>query len=110
MNEPTIENGKLIRRNESGTLTQVALIYSPGYGGGFSSWDTKYPGCIYCPELALGILNGGTNLHEIVERLFPGLYVDWESGLRVEWVELGKPYYLHEHDGSEWIVTDFPIA
>jgi hypothetical protein len=102
----TIE--KLIRDGK------VAVLVSHGFGAGWSSWQ---------PEEHVEFALHDRQLCEFTEAGdFEGFKARAEEvigefvyfgGLRnvcVEWVEQGKPFYVHEYDGSEHLVTDFRVA
>ena len=42
---------KLIRDNH------VAVIYSPGFGGGWSTWNFSHPDCVFDKEIAEQVLD-----------------------------------------------------
>ena len=35
----------------------IAVILHPDFGGGWYSWNTNYPQCLFSPEIALWILD-----------------------------------------------------
>lgn len=82
---------------------KVAVIISPGYGAGWSTWSSKYGEAkLFCKEMAECILSGDGNRDEIAKRLFPDCYNSTEQ-LKVVWVEIGDRFKVEEHDGSERI-------
>lgn len=89
----------------------VAVIYSPGFGSGWSTWNSDHAEwCRHAPELVAAVEAGD---YKTIERLAEERDA-WCSclrdPLRIAWVPEGSPYYIHEYDGSEHVVTDFLIA
>jgi len=93
-------------------IDKVGILYSPGFGAGWSTWGTS-PGMELDQELAHAVEAGDKGkIMEIVERNWPDEYHGGVDQLAVEWVEQGTPYYINEYDGSEEIVfsDDFKVA
>jgi hypothetical protein len=95
----------------------VAVLYSPGFGAGWFSWNT-------CDELLFH-----PKLVEIVEKRrqneiteewieenlgIEGVYCGGASDLCIKWVPQNTPFRIDEYDGSESVVlfneNDFIIA
>lgn len=81
---------------------QVAVIVSPGYGGGWSTWgDGNSP---FDPTVVEWIENGKPN---------PMPYEDaddyrFTGGLHqavVEWLPVGAWFYIEEYDGHENLIA-----
>ena len=58
---------------------KVAVIYSPGFGAGWYSWNTDYPDIIFDPQVVFWIENGKndsdiTDLESYLERTYPEGY------------------------------------
>jgi hypothetical protein len=82
----------------------VAVLYSPGYGAGFYSWNTDYPGLIFDPVIVNMIeLDNFDGFDEYVEKTYPDAYVS-SSSLAIEWVPVGTKFCIDEYDGSESVV------
>jgi len=86
---------------------QVAVLYSPGYGAGWSTWCSSGQNgeMLYCPELVEALLVGAPykELVEIATRLFPEAYLGGLEDLTIEWVTVGQAFKIREYDGSESI-------
>lgn len=91
---------------------KVAVIYSPGYGGGWY-YDHRIKELVFHPKLVELIEQD--RKEEITEELLAEiLNVDMEkvSGLRfyskkqleIEWVDEGSVFTIHEYDGYETVV------
>lgn len=101
--------GKLIRDGK------VAVIISPGFGAGFSSWNGELDGgdeLLFDQTIALAVESEDMPAaFKRAEEICPGGY--WGCGeLELDWVNEGEFFYLHEYDGSEWIVrqSDMKVA
>jgi hypothetical protein len=87
---------------------EVAVIYSPGYGAGWSSWDYGNDfgdAPVFDPELAQAILDGAgrERLETIAARKWDGLYQGGLRDVQVEWLAEGTVFVIREYDGSESI-------
>ena len=95
---------------------KVAVLYSPGYGAGWTTWNEEYPEMLFSPEIAEALDNKADyqTLEEISERLFPGAFLGGLEQLKIEWVEPGSQIRIDEYDGNEsvYILNDvqWPIA
>jgi hypothetical protein len=83
---------------------KVAVLYSPGFGAGWSTWadgDQKEALCmdarIVGPFLA-GDLAGAV---AAAKAMFPDLYTGGADNLKVAWIEKGKAFEVEEYDGRE---------
>lgn len=95
-----IRDGKLIRGDN------VAVLISPGFGAGWSTWahgnaDER----LYDPELVRLVLEGARpyQLENYCEKRWPGDYFGGLEQLVVRWIPIGTQFYVHEYDGSESI-------
>ena len=82
---------------------KIGIIYSPGYGAGWSSWG--------CPEMALDqeLAEAIENEEpfekwlEIAQRNWPDECYGGLADCVVEWVEEGTQFNISEYDGYESI-------
>jgi len=79
---------------------QVAIIYSPGFGAGWSTWG--------CPEMALdqelakAIETGGNHeVYRVASENWPDGYKGGLLDCVVRWVDKGTLFEIREYDGSE---------
>lgn len=83
---------------------KVAVLYSPGYGAGWYTWDVHIEG-LFHPELVEAVERraSSTEIKEIAERLFGDNYYGGADQLRIEWIPVGTQFRIEEYDGSESI-------
>lgn len=87
---------------------KVAVLISPGFGAGWSTWATAGHSAermALCPTMVEAIERGVTldELRVIAEAEFPGQYMGGLEDLRIEWVPEGSNIRVAEYDGSESI-------
>lgn len=83
---------------------KVAVLYSPGFGAGWFSWNESIPQCLYHP-LIVELVEQKRHA-EITEELCNTLfgesfYAGGSRDLRVVWLNPGTPFLIDEYDGSE---------
>lgn len=89
---------------------KVAVLYSPGFGAGWYTWNTGYPQAMFLPEIVE--LVEARRHDEITDELVKELlgcedfYAGGAGELRIEWLPVGTKFYIREYDGSESIETD----
>ena len=84
----------------------VAVLYSPGFGAGWSTWayGDNEERLIFCPRLVLAVLGeSGEERHQVVREEFPGQYHGGVDQLQVCWVPKGSRFEIDEYDGSELV-------
>lgn len=95
---------------------KVAVIYSPGYGAGWSTWFSgNAEAMVFSPRLALAILGeSGEDRNGVAKELFGGAYSGGLYQAKVHWVPSGQAFQIEEYDGSESIIyyspEDYMIA
>ena len=81
---------------------KVAVLYSPGFGAGWSTWNSDNPEVLFDPEIAQAVLDSNHVLAaEIAERKYPNCCVLGADDLVVEWLPVGTEFFIKEYDGSE---------
>ena len=88
---------KLIRGN------RVAVLYSPGFGAGWYSWNLEHPELLFDPGLADLVDTGAEDdkINAYVSLKWPDIYTGGAEDLRIEWVPIGTEFRIHEYDGAE---------
>jgi hypothetical protein len=80
----------------------VAVLYSPGYGAGWHSWNSEHEGLLFDREIVEAVLAGDVKRAvSIAEAKYPGIYTGGGDDLTIEWVPKGSRFEIHEYDGSE---------
>lgn len=82
---------------------KVAVVISPGFGAGWSTWNTAIrDALLFDPEIARAVLDGDrVKAASIAERKYPGGYFGGACDLTVEWLDKGTIFEVEEYDGSE---------
>lgn len=96
---------------------RVAVLYSPGYGAGWSTWagteireDILFdPGAVELVEQ-----EKWDELEVYITLKYPALYTGGLRDLQIEWIPQGEQFIVDEYDGNESIrrrdTTDWYIA
>jgi hypothetical protein len=93
--------------------SHVAVVHSPGYGAGWSTWNIEYnyKELIFDPGLVELVLAGKEHEEIVVYATlkWPGAYLGGLSELAVKWVPIGTKFHIREEDGNEMVVQDDDI-
>ena len=88
---------------------QVAVLYSPGFGAGWYSWNSNKE-LLFHPKLVEMVENN--KQEEITEELCKELLntndyicVLGAKDLQIKWLDEGTVFEIDEYDGSESIIT-----
>jgi hypothetical protein len=83
---------------------KVAVLYSPGFGAGWYTWNQEHPDCLFNPEIVEAVLAGKNELaQQIAEEKYEGFYGGGARDLEVEWMPSGTVFEIEEYDGKESI-------
>jgi hypothetical protein len=83
---------------------KVAVLYSPGFGAGWSTWNPDRPELLFDPAVVTFVENDQTaELNTYVTLKYPGLYTGGMESLAVAWLPVGTEFRIKEYDGSESI-------
>ena len=84
---------------------KVAVLYSPGFGAGWSTWNSKWADqLVFDKEIAEAILNDDRKLAmEIAAKKYPDAYLGGGDDLQIEWINKGEQFEITEYDGSEGV-------
>lgn len=84
---------------------KTAVLVSPGFGAGFSTWNKPEMAVDF--DLVEAFLSGDkTRFAYIVNEKYnedDSLYLGGMEDLMVEWVDEGKKFRIDEYDGNERI-------
>ena len=98
---------------------KVAVLYSPGYGAGWSTWEYEVgeqiifdPSIVYMVQEMNKARDDGQldlwdswvdNIKDYCKEQYPDMYTGGVEDLRVAWVPEGTYFRIDEYDGSESI-------
>ena len=81
---------------------RVAVLYSPGYGSGWYTWNQEFPELIFSPAIVkLVEQEKFDELETYMELKYPEVFKGGMMDLEIEWVPVGTEFRIHEYDGSE---------
>jgi hypothetical protein len=84
---------------------KVAVLYSPGFGAGWYSWETE-PALLFDPEIVAAVeADDQEAIHARAEQIKPGGYFGGADQLTIEWLPVGTIFRIDEYDGSESVYT-----
>jgi hypothetical protein len=87
---------------------KVAVLYSPGFGAGWSTWNTPLSELLFDSVIVDFVLNKPENwlqgIDAYCELVYPGAYTGGASDLEVMWIPAGSQFLVEEYDGSESVV------
>lgn len=83
---------------------KVAVLYSPGFGAGWYTWNFTFPECIFDPEIVEMVEKemNPEDIESFAERKYSeDFYAGGADDLRIMWLPEGTQFIIHEYDGSE---------
>lgn len=84
----------------------VAVLYSPGYGAGWFSWNTGRPEILFDPAIVeLVEQEKWDELQAFVTLKYPEIYAGGLRDLQIWWLKEGTQFQVNEYDGNEHIET-----
>lgn len=88
----------------------VAVLYSPGFGAGWSTWchdHAMVDEMLFDAQIADIVDRGGDDWQDQAEAIakvkYPDSYLGGLEDLRVAWLPQGTVFRIHEYDGSETV-------
>lgn len=96
-----VYTGKVIRDGK------VAVLYSPGFGAGWSTWNSEYGEALVLDPMMVKYVEEGNKeaLHTYVAMRYPDAYTGGLRDITVTWIPEGTLFRIHEYDGNESIET-----
>lgn len=89
---------------------KVAVLLSPEYGAGWSTWNKQYPQILFDPKVVAMILAGydkdenlDNEMTNYLKATYPRGYFGGLRDLEVCWVDVGTKFVVDEYDGYESI-------
>lgn len=86
----------------------VAVLYSPGYGAGWSTWvGAKYQeAALFHPKFVQAARDGVLDVDPVVEEIFGSdttFYTGGWEDITIKWVPVGTRFRIREYDGYETV-------
>ena len=92
--------------NEDG---EVAVLYSPGFGAGWSTWNSQEAEELIFDKTLVEMILGKRPQEEIekyaIEKWGDDIYTGGLGDVCVEFLPKGTAFVIEEYDGSESITT-----
>jgi len=83
---------------------KVAVLYSPGFGAGWSTWNQEVPEILFDPAIVVFVeKDQWAELGTYVRLKYPDIYKGGMEDLAIAWVPEGMLFKVNEYDGSESI-------
>jgi hypothetical protein len=83
---------------------KVAVLYSPGFGAGWYTWNYTFPQCVFDPEIVEMVEKemNPEDIESFAEKKYgEDFYAGGADDLRIMWLPEGTQFIIHEYDGSE---------
>jgi hypothetical protein len=85
---------------------QVAVLYSPGYGAGWSTWNPeRFEEMLFDPQIADIRDRGDADWEKKAQAIalvkYPDAYLGGLEELQVRWLPVGTQFRVNEYDGNE---------
>ena len=83
---------------------KVAVLYSPGFGAGWFTWNRQYPQLIFDPAIVSYVeKQDWYKLTEYLKLKYPDAYTGGMRDLEVAWLPEGTLFRIDDYDGNESI-------
>ena len=83
---------------------KVAVLYSPKYGAGWSTWNSDIE-LLFDPAIVKMVEKKQFDeLETFLTLKYPNIYLGGLEDLEIEWLPVGTEFRIEEHDGAESIV------
>ena len=92
----TIKNNRVYNKDN-----EVAVIYSPHYGAGWSTWNTNHPSCLFDPDCVFCILKGDRAELAVIAQLKWDDFYMTGNPIEIQWLPAGVKFRVLEYDGKE---------
>jgi hypothetical protein len=87
----------------------VAVLISPGFGAGWSTWNENTPDLLFDPEIAELVAAGDkAGASKLASEKYPDACLLGSDDLVVRWVPQGSRFTVGEYDGSESLMIIDP--
>jgi hypothetical protein len=81
----------------------VAVVYSPGFGAGWSTWNSEQGELLALDkDIAQAVMDGDLKrAAEIAKQKAPDTYLGGADDLTIRWIPKGTAFHINEYDGNE---------
>ena len=85
---------------------RVAVLYSPGWGAGWYTWNQDHPECLFDPDVVAWVEQGKQDSCPDLEAKYDwnGFYDGGAQDLAIKWIPQGVQFRIDEYDGSESVI------
>ena len=81
---------------------KVAVLYSPGFGAGWYSWNKHLPEIVFDSAIVKMVLEERFDeLETFMTLKYPDVYLGGMRELEVAWIKEGRLFRITEYDGNE---------
>jgi hypothetical protein len=81
---------------------KVAVLYSPGFGSGWYTWNQEFPELIFSPAIVkLVEQEKFDELETYMELKYPEVFKGGMMDLEIQWIPVGTEFRINEYDGAE---------
>ncbi len=93
----------------------VAVLFSPGYGSGWSTWNEDHPEIVFDPTVVAYVQTDGLTMSrddmiKYLENKYPGIYIgNGFNSLTITWIPQGTRFEITEYDGFESVRVEDEI-
>lgn len=89
---------------------KVGVLYSPGYGAGWSTWahnEEHKEAMVFCPELCEAVDKDLplSQIKYIAYKHFPEEYLGGLDDIKLVFIKPGTRFRIDEYDGAEYIIS-----
>jgi hypothetical protein len=83
---------------------KVAVLYSPGFGAGWYTWNLQHPEIVFDPAIVKMVIEERFDeLETFVTLKYEEIYTGGLMDLEVIWVPEGRLFRIQDYDGNESI-------
>lgn len=87
---------------------KVAVLYSPGFGAGWSTWSygERAEQLAFDARLVQAALNGVNDIQPLLDEIFGPSAHTYPGGwgtIKIKWLPVGTRFTIKEYDGAEFV-------
>lgn len=87
---------------------KVAVIYSPAYSGGFSTWNKIYEDEILHNEDLVTMIESKDydSIKTYLKTISPHFFISPPEHLKIKWIDEGTEFRIYEYHGYETVIIN----